>query len=49
MQALSKILVIEDEELIRKVLDFRLRKEGYEVYLAQDGGEALDLIAEHKL
>lgn len=48
MQALSKILVIEDGELIRKVLDFRLRKEGYEVYLAQDGGEALDLIAEHQ-
>lgn len=42
-----KILVIEDEELIRKVLEFRLKKEGYDVYQAQDGGEALKLIDKH--
>lgn len=45
--AAPKILVIEDEELVRKVLEFRLKREGYEVYQAKDGGEALDLIAKH--
>lgn len=39
-----KILVIEDEELIRKVLEFRLKKEGYDVFLAKDGGDALEFI-----
>ncbi len=48
MESISKILVIEDEELIRKVLEFRLKKEGYEVYLAKDGSEAMDLIAQHR-
>ncbi len=42
-----KILIIEDEELVRKVLEFRLKKEGYEVFQAKDGGEALDLIEQH--
>lgn len=42
-----KVLVIEDEELVRKVLEFRLKKEGYEVFLAKDGAEALSLI-EHQ-
>lgn len=45
---IPKILVIEDEELIRKVIDFRLKKEGYEVYQAKDGGEALELINKHR-
>jgi len=48
MESPCKILVIEDEELIRKVLEFRLKKEGYEVYLAKDGGEALELIPQHR-
>jgi DNA-binding response OmpR family regulator len=42
-----KILIIEDDELVRKVLDFRLQKEGYDVFQAKDGGEALELIAEN--
>ncbi len=42
-----KILVIEDEDLVRKVLEFRLKKEGYDVYQAKDGSEALDLIEQH--
>lgn len=43
-----KILVIEDEELVRKVIEFRLKKEGYDVYQAKDGGEALELIEQHQ-
>lgn len=42
-----KILIIEDDELVRKVLHFRLQKEGYDVFQAKDGGEALELIAEN--
>lgn len=44
----AKILVIEDEELVRKVLEFRLKKEGYQVVLAKDGGEAMDLIQQER-
>lgn len=42
--AKPKILVIEDEELVRNVLDFRLKKDGYDVVLAKDGEEALHQI-----
>ncbi len=45
---IPKILVIEDEELVRKVVEFRLKKEGYDVYPAKDGGEALELIEQHQ-
>lgn len=41
-----KILVIEDEALMLKALGFRLKKDGYEVYTAQDGSEAMKLIAQ---
>lgn len=40
-----KILVAEDEPLLRKTIQMRLRKEGYEVVTASDGKEALHLIA----
>jgi two-component system response regulator VicR len=40
-----KILVIEDEELVRNVLAFRLKKDGYEVVLAKDGEEAMKELA----
>jgi DNA-binding response OmpR family regulator len=39
-----KILIIEDEELMLKALQFRLSKEGYEIVAAKDGAHALDLI-----
>ncbi|MBC7915644.1 MAG: response regulator transcription factor [Pyrinomonadaceae bacterium] len=40
----SKILVIEDEVLMLKALEFRLRKDGYDVYTAADGAQAVELI-----
>lgn len=46
--AVPKVLVIEDEELVIKVLEFRLKKEGYEVFLAKDGDQALKLIEQHR-
>jgi len=40
----GKILVVDDEPDILKMVTFRLKKEGYEVITAKDGQEALDLI-----
>lgn len=40
----SRILVVDDEESIREFLEIMLRKEGYEVTLAEDGAKAIDLL-----
>lgn len=40
----SRILVVDDEESIREFLDIMLRKEGYEVTMAEDGAKAIDLL-----
>jgi DNA-binding response OmpR family regulator len=41
-----KILVAEDDELMLKMLEFRLKKDGHEVIVTHDGREALDKIDE---
>ncbi|MFM7218038.1 MAG: response regulator transcription factor, partial [Bacteroidota bacterium] len=41
-----KILVCEDDELVLKMVEFRLLKEGYVVKLARDGKAAMALIEE---
>lgn len=38
-----KILVVDDEEPIAKILEFNLRKEGYDVIVANDGEKAVEL------
>jgi DNA-binding NtrC family response regulator len=38
------ILVIDDEEIMREILEALLRREGYEVRLASSGAEGLDLV-----
>ncbi len=38
-----KILVVEDEEVLSKVLQEKLEKSGYEVKVAADGDEALSM------
>jgi DNA-binding response OmpR family regulator len=38
------VLVVEDEEHIRNVLEYNLRLDGFEVYLASDGPSALETI-----
>ena len=38
-----KILVVDDEEPIAKILDFNLRKEGYDAIVANDGEKAVEL------
>lgn len=40
---MAHILVAEDDPMIFKLVDFRLRHMGHETYWAQDGGKALDL------
>ncbi len=39
----TSILLVDDEEDIREVLDIALRDKGYTVYTAQDGKEALEI------
>lgn len=41
----SRILVVDDEESIREFLEIMLKKEGYEVTVAEDGQKAIDFLA----
>jgi DNA-binding response OmpR family regulator len=41
------ILLVDDEDAVRKLLAFPLEKDGYAVVQAADGEEALDLFAAH--
>jgi two-component system phosphate regulon response regulator PhoB len=40
---LGRVLIVEDEELIRETVALALREEGFEVFTAKDGRSALDL------
>ena len=40
-----RILVVDDEESIREFLEIMLKKEGYEITLAEDGQKAKDLLS----
>lgn len=42
----KKILVVDDEKPIADILQFNLKKEGYDVYCAYDGIEALNMVEE---
>jgi two-component system NtrC family response regulator len=44
----QKILVIDDDESLRRVLEFTLQEEGYEVFTAASGEEGLILFEEHQ-
>lgn len=44
----KKILLIEDEEIIISLLEKKLLQEGYEVSVARDGEEGLELMKESK-
>lgn len=37
-----RILICEDEEIMLTALQFRLRKQGYDVIVAEDGKEAME-------
>ena len=42
-----RILLVDDEEAIQKLLRFPLEKDGYEVVAARDGEEALETFAKN--
>ena len=42
----KKILVIEDNPMVVRSLDFKLKKEGYDVVIAVDGRIAVEILAE---
>ena len=43
-----KILICEDEEIMLTALEFRLRKQGFDVIIAENGKKALEQIREEK-
>jgi len=42
--SVRRILLVDDEELVRKTLSWALRDAGYAVFVAENGGEALRMI-----
>lgn len=46
MQALGRVLVVDDSEVIRALITMNLELEGFEVVTAVDGQDALDKIHE---
>lgn len=45
----NKILIVDDDEEIRKVIGIYLENEGYEILKAENGAQALKLIAENEV
>lgn len=43
------ILVVDDEEMLRKVIHKILTKEGYDVHLASSGTEALEILSREEI
>jgi DNA-binding response OmpR family regulator len=44
----NKILVIDDEAHIRRVLEIKLKKQGYQVMMAKNGEEGFEIIQKQK-
>ena len=44
MPETTKILVVEDEKMLLKTIQFRLKKEGYEIITAENGREAINIL-----
>ncbi|UQD56435.1 response regulator transcription factor [Flavobacterium sp. K5-23] len=44
----KKIILAEDNSILSLLLKFRLEKEGYQLFIAYDGKEAVNLIEQHK-
>lgn len=43
-----RILLVEDDELMLKALEFRLKKDGYQIFRSVDGRDALSRISEEE-
>ena len=44
----KSILVVEDEQALQEALQFKLEKEGIEVFAASTGEEALEVLKKHR-
>jgi DNA-binding NtrC family response regulator len=44
----ERVLVVDDEEIMRDVLSALLKSEGYQVEFAQDGAQALEMVRENE-
>ncbi|RXP63563.1 response regulator [Lutibacter sp. HS1-25] len=44
----KKIVLAEDNSTLSLLLKFRLQKEGYDLFIAANGKEAIELIEEHQ-
>lgn len=47
MSTIKKIVLAEDNSVLSLLLKFRLEKEGYKLFMAFDGKQAIELIEEH--
>lgn len=47
MSEVKKIVIAEDNSVFLLLIKFRLEKEGYQLYLAEDGKKAIELIEAH--
>lgn len=43
----KRLLLAEDDELLASLLNFRLKKGGYEVHVSRDGREVKEHLSEH--
>ena len=43
-----KILIVDDEPNIVMILEYTFKKQNFEVFIARDGSEALDILEENK-
>jgi len=48
MKKIKRILVMDDEHYIRRLLSYIFEKEGFEVYLADDGSKGISLAKQIK-
>lgn len=48
MKEVKKIVIAEDNSVFLMLIKFRLEKEGYKLFLAEDGKKAIELIETHK-
>jgi len=44
---MQKILIVDDEPNILLTLEYTFKKVGYEVFIARDGNEALEILHNH--
>ncbi len=47
MKEAKNIVLAEDNTTLSQLLKFRLQKEGYTIFIAQDGKKAIELIEKH--